>query len=573
MRILRPARSAVKCTGSLRPRGKLAAGRKNTVRLVLAVAAGVVVCSSAVLASDSGNKAREGIVTRSDLEIVECLLPGQVRQLGTMTYLSPRRPTRTTTADCRVRGGEYVAYDRADTRSALRIWLASAESGSAEAQNNVGEIYERGVGGQADYTAAATWYQKAASQGYSRAFVNLGALYEQGLGVEKDSLKALNLYRQAAGLPENSVIYAEAAQREQDAVKAELTRTVQQKDAQLDALKKQVQELERKLRESNKTAAASAASAGSSASPELEALRGLVKQLEGDKAQAEQHLALVARTRAPSQEKPPEPLDPKAALRTVQGQNVGRFYALVIGNQDYRNLDRLQTPHNDASRAARVLRDKYGFTVQVIEDADDVAMLQALNDLDKVVRAEDNVLIYYAGHGWRIKSGNGGEIGYWLPINADSPPNDTLWVPNEQVTAHIGRLAAKRVLVVADSCYAGLLSADPSANLFGNNGPVSAEYLKYKLPKRSRLLLSSGGDQPVLDAVAGQGNSVFARAFLDALETNTAVLSTPALFSRVRDLVKLAAQKSAFAQSPDLKTIKSAGHEMGDFFFVPVGKG
>jgi len=45
----------------------LAAGRKNTVRLVLAVAAGVVVCSSAVLASDSGNKAREGIVTRSDL--------------------------------------------------------------------------------------------------------------------------------------------------------------------------------------------------------------------------------------------------------------------------------------------------------------------------------------------------------------------------------------------------------------------------------------------------------------------------------------------------------------------------
>ena len=536
-----------------------------TIRLMLAVG-GVLVCTSAVLAKDSNNKAREGMVTRADLEIVECLLPGQVRQLGGMSYLSPRRPTRTTTADCRVRGGEYVAYDRADTRSALRIWLASAESGSAEAQNNVGEIYERGVGGQPDYASAAAWYQKAVAQGYTRAMVNLGSLYEQGLGVDKDPLKALNLYRQASGLPENSVIYAEAAQREQDAVKAELTRTLQQKDAQLEALKKQVDELEHKLHEQANKAAAP--------SPELEALRGLVKQLEADKSQAEQHLASVSRTRAPAVEKAPEPLDPKAALRTVEGQNIGRFYALIIGNQDYHNLDRLQTPHNDASRAARILKDKYGFNVQLIDDADDVAMLQALNDLEKVVRPEDNVLIYYAGHGWRIKSGGGGEVGYWLPVNADPPPNDTLWVPNEQVTAHIGRLPARRVLVVADSCYAGLLSADPSANLFGNNGPVSAEYLRYKLPKRSRLLLSSGGDQPVLDAVAGQGNSVFARAFLDALETNTSVLSTPALFSRVRDLVhQEASRQSAFAQTPDLKSIKSAGHEMGDFFFVPVGKG
>src|SRR5581483_2613076 len=313
--------------------------------------------------------------------------------------------------------------------------------------------------------AAAVWYQKAVAQGYTRAMVNLGALYEQGLGVDKDALKALNLYRQASGLPENSLIYTEAAQREQDALRAELSRTLQEKDAQLQALKKQVDELERKLREqTNKVAAPS---------PELEALRGLVKQLEADKTQAEQHLASVARTRAPTPEKPPEPLDPKAALRTVQGQNVGRFYALIIGNQDYRNLDRLQTPHKDASRAARVLRDKYGFTVQQIDDPDDIAMLQALNDLDKVVRPEDNVLIYYAGHGWRIKSGGGGEIGYWLPVNADPPPNDTLWVPNEQVTAHIGRLPARRVLVVADSCYAGLLSADPSVNLFGNSGPVS----------------------------------------------------------------------------------------------------
>ena len=535
---------------------------RGGVLLALAVS----VCAGAAPAKDSDNKAREGLVKRSDLEIVDCLLPGQVRQLGNMTYLGPRRPTRTTASDCRIRGGEYVAYDRADTKSALHVWLPSAEAGSAEAQNNVGEIFERGTGGQPDYAAAATWYQKAAAQGYSSAMVNLGALYEQGLGVDKDPLKALNLYRQAAGLPENSVIYSDAAQREEDALRAELTRTVQEKDAQLDALQKQVDQLERKLREQQ-------ASKPAAASPELEALRSLVKQLQSDKAQAEQRLTSVARTRAPTAEKTPEPLDPKAALRTVEGQNIGRFYALIIGNQEYRNIDRLQTPHNDAARAARILKDRYGFNVQVIDDADDIAMLQALNDLEKVVRPEDNVLIYYAGHGWRIKSGGGGELGYWLPVNADPPPNDTLWVPNEQITAHVGRLVAKRVLVVADSCYAGLLSADPSANLFGADGTVSSEYLKYKLPKRARLLLSSGGDEPVLDAVDGQGNSVFARAFLDALEANSTVLSTPALFEKIRDRVKQEAQRSAFAQAPDLKTIKSAGHEMGDFFFVPLGKG
>lgn len=147
-----------------------------TGHLVAPLVAATVFACSGVLARDA-DKAREGMVTRSDLEIVECLLPGQARQLGGMSYLGPRRPVRTTTADCRVRGGEYVAYDRADTKSALRIWLGSAESGSAEAQNNVGEIYERGVGGQPDYTAAALWYQKAVAQGYTRAMVNLGALY------------------------------------------------------------------------------------------------------------------------------------------------------------------------------------------------------------------------------------------------------------------------------------------------------------------------------------------------------------------------------------------------------------
>jgi len=106
-------------------------------------------------ASPAEQKATEGMTRRQDLEIVDCLLPGQVRQLGTMTYITQRRPTHTTAADCRIRGGEYVAYDRADAKSALKVWLDAAQAGNADAQNNVGEIYERGLGDTPDYAAAA----------------------------------------------------------------------------------------------------------------------------------------------------------------------------------------------------------------------------------------------------------------------------------------------------------------------------------------------------------------------------------------------------------------------------------
>src|SRR5690606_28344369 len=105
--------------------------------------------------------------------------------------------------------------DRADLKSSLRVWMAAAEAGDAEAQTNVGEIYERGLGTEPNYAAAALWYRRAADQGNSSALFHLGTLYEQGLGVEQDRLKALNLYRQAWGVPEDDVIFTSAARREQ----------------------------------------------------------------------------------------------------------------------------------------------------------------------------------------------------------------------------------------------------------------------------------------------------------------------------------------------------------------------
>lgn len=513
----------------------------------------------------AASKAAEGMVTRSDVEVVECLLPGQVRQLGSTSYLTQRRPTRTTTADCRIRGGEYVAYDRADYKSALRIWMEAAQAGDAEAQNNVGEIYERGLGDAPNYAAAIIWYQKAADQNYSRALFNLGTLFEQGLGVEPDRLQALNLYRRSWGIGEDNLIYASAARREQDQQRAELEKSLAEKDKQLQLLRKQMEQLQSEARRR----AAQAGNSAAQTAQEIETLRSWTAKLEQQQRAEAARLATLPsqQTREPVARDPLKPLDAAVEPRLVKGVDFGRYYALIIGNQNYQILESLQTPRTDAERTAQLLRDKYGFTVQMVEDANDVTMLRALNELNRVLRANDNLLIYYAGHGTRLKTG-AVEAGYWLPVNAERPPIDTFWVPNEQITAHLARLPARRVLVVADSCYAGLLSSDPNMNIFGTENQLGAEYVKFKLAKRSRLLLASGGDQPVLDQ-GGQGNSVFARAFLDVLSANQGVLPTPTLFTRVQARVKIGAARSNFTQVPEFKAIKSAGHEMGDFFFVP----
>jgi hypothetical protein len=536
----------------------------------LASACLLCACAAQPASAPAANKgtATEGMVTRQDLEIVDCLLPGVVRSIGNTTYVTQRRPTRTTSSECHIRGGEYTAYDRADYKSALRVWMAAAEAGDPDAQNNVGEIYERGLGGQPNFEVAVIWYQKAANQGYSRALFNLGTLYEQGQGVEKDRLKALNLYRKAWGLPEDNLMYTSAAQHENEQLRTELQQVIAEKDQQLGLLQKQLGQAEDAARK----AAATTASAGSEDSAkEVQALRAWITKLEAERRASSTQLAGVAATRQPQARAPTAALDPQAQARLVKGLDFGRYYALIIGNQEYQVLEHLQTPHSDAERAGQILKDKYGFTVQVVEDANDVAMLRALNDLNKVLQPNDNLLIYYAGHGTRLKTGNI-DAGYWLPVNAERPPDDTFWVPNEQITAHLARLPARRILVVADSCYAGLLSTDPGVNMFGTETQFSLDYVKYKLPKRTRLLLASGGDQPVLDT-GGQGDSVFARAFLDVLGSNSGILSTPSLFAQVQERVKTGAARNHFSQVPEFKAMKAAGHELGDFFFIPRGLG
>ncbi|MBS0182970.1 MAG: caspase family protein [Nitrospira sp.] len=184
-------------------------------------------------------------------DVVDCLLPGQIRQLGTqVTYVTERRPVRTTAEDCAIRGGEYVALDRADYGTALKIWMSAAESGDPDAQYYVAVLYEKGAEGQPNYAKAAGWYRQAADRGVRRAAINLGRLYEQGLGVEKSESEARKWFAKAndvADLGGDAAVglfgTGEVAQQELADVRARLTERMsllQDERRELERLKHQL---------------------------------------------------------------------------------------------------------------------------------------------------------------------------------------------------------------------------------------------------------------------------------------------------------------------------------------------
>ena len=74
----------------------------------------------------------------------------------------------------------------------------SADQGDAQAQFNLGLMYDLGQGIPEDDAEAAAWYRKAADQGIAGAQYNLGLMYRNGDGVPRDFTQAAAWYRKAA---------------------------------------------------------------------------------------------------------------------------------------------------------------------------------------------------------------------------------------------------------------------------------------------------------------------------------------------------------------------------------------
>ena len=92
----------------------------------------------------------------------------------------------------------YAAHDRGDFQTAFRLWKPLAEQGKADAQYNIGVMYNRGHGVPQNYLEAMRWYRLSAEKGHASAQYNLGVMYKNGDGILKDYKEAAKWFKSAA---------------------------------------------------------------------------------------------------------------------------------------------------------------------------------------------------------------------------------------------------------------------------------------------------------------------------------------------------------------------------------------
>jgi len=249
---------------------------------------------------------------------------------------------------------------------------------------------------------------------------------------------------------------------------------------------------------------------------------------------------------------------------------IGPYYALVIGNNNYKNLNKLKTAVNDAKAVGQLLHDRFGFQTKVLYDATRASILDALDDYQRTLPEKSNLLIYYAGHGHKDVAA---QRAYWLPVDAqrDHSPN---WISSTEITDKLRAIPSRHILVIADSCWSGDLSM---ASMLSRGGRVAKSEHDAMVAKmlnlKSRHIMSSGGDEPVSDSGTA-GHSVFSAALLQSLSDMESdnFTAEDLLVERVKPRVAGRSQ-----QVPEYATIREAYAALGDFVFFrsenPAAKG
>jgi len=235
-----------------------------------------------------------------------------------------------------------------------------------------------------------------------------------------------------------------------------------------------------------------------------------------------------------------------------------KYYALIIGNNDYEKLEDLDNAVNDAKDLEKVLKEKYGFetTLKLDQKADEI--IDLIIDFTQNREKNDNILIYYAGHGQEIKKQ---KRGYWLPTDA-SGTLDSKWINNILIKDFLLSSPAKHILLIVDSCFAGSLMRGSAENKSVER--LNEPTIKRLQGKKTRVVMTSGGNEQVADGIGDSKNSVFAEPLINALKDNNDVIRSIELFLIVEEYVIKNAE-----QSPNRSSIFGTGDDGGDFLFFP----
>jgi hypothetical protein len=233
---------------------------------------------------------------------------------------------------------------------------------------------------------------------------------------------------------------------------------------------------------------------------------------------------------------------------------IERKIAVLIGINDYadKKIPRLENAVPDVEAVSKIFAEKLGYEVRVVRNPTKADIFRTLNQLSTEVQSSDSVVVYYAGHGYSLAKN---PAGYWLP--ADAPVSDpTRWISNSDIAKLLAGLRSKQMAVISDSCYSGAFAREGMGSV---GRDVTAEDV---LTKRSVIVMSSGGDEPVADE-GKDGHSVFAYNLMKAIGTVENWRPGSTVFNEVQLGVK-----KDFPQTPRYGSVTAAGHQQGgDYLF------
>ncbi len=232
----------------------------------------------------------------------------------------------------------------------------------------------------------------------------------------------------------------------------------------------------------------------------------------------------------------------------------GKYYALLIGEQEYQDqrIPNLDKPLTDAKNLSDALINNYTFSpenVRILRNPSRQEFFTALDELKNEISGEDNLLIFYAGHG----TYDDDQLrGYWFPADAQVDRRDT-WISNSDLIGYFRAIKSKHTLLISDACFSGSIFKSRSVDL----APKDIQEV-YKLP--SRKAMTSGAMKEVPD------KSVFMEYLVKRLNQNTdKFLPSEQLFSSFKTAV---INNSPNGQMPQFGEIRDTGDEGGDFVFI-----
>jgi hypothetical protein len=230
-----------------------------------------------------------------------------------------------------------------------------------------------------------------------------------------------------------------------------------------------------------------------------------------------------------------------------------KYYAIIVGVNDYPDpgIATLNNPVRDAASLAKVLVEKYTFEVNDIVFLKNPTRGVFIDELDKITRRvqkNDNLLIFYAGHGYFDSET---EFGYWLPSDASASSTGN-WLANSQLKDYVAAIKSKHTLLIADACFGGSIFKTRKA--FSD----ATDELDKVYDRKSRKAMTSGALTEVPD------ESAFIKFLVQRLDENTlGYLSAEELFSSFKTAVM-----NSSPVVPQYGDIKGTGDEGGDFVFV-----